>query len=243
MEANIPPYEGVLLIDKSQGGTSHDVVNAVRRVLGMKSIGHAGTLDPLATGLLIILVGRATKASQYLMSSDKVYEGSFKLGVTTDSQDSDGEVLQTCEVPDFSADFLRAKMREFLGDQYQTPPMFSAKKINGVPLYKLARKGKEVEREPRFIRISKFELLDWDSAGHVAKFRVACSKGTYVRTICHDLGQKLGCGAHMNSLRRTRSGSFDVSQAVTVEQLKAMAPSAIKKILIPISTAVPSIVF
>ena len=243
MEANIPPYEGVLLIDKSQGGTSHDVVNAVRRVLGMKSIGHAGTLDPLATGLLIILVGRATKASQYLMSADKVYEGSFKLGVTTDSQDSDGEVLQTCEVPDFSADFLRAKMREFLGDQYQTPPMFSAKKINGVPLYKLARKGKEVEREPRFIRISKFELLDWDSAEHVAKFRVACSKGTYVRTICHDLGQKLGCGAHMNSLRRIKSGNFDVSQAVTVEQLKTMAPSAIKKILIPISTAVPSIVF
>lgn len=243
MEANIPPYEGILLIDKSQGGTSHDVVNAVRRILGMKSIGHAGTLDPLATGLLIILVGRATKASQYLMSADKVYEGSFKLGVTTDSQDSDGEVLQTCEVPDFSADFLRENMKGFQGDQYQTPPMFSAKKINGVPLYKLARKGKEVEREPRFIRISKFELLDWDSAGHVAKFRVACSKGTYVRTICHDLGQKLGCGAHMNSLRRTRSGSFDVSQAVTVEQLKAMAPSAIKKILIPISKAVPSIVF
>ncbi|MBS1485244.1 MAG: tRNA pseudouridine(55) synthase TruB [Opitutales bacterium] len=243
MEKNIPPYEGVLLIDKTQGCTSHDVVNSVRRVLGMKSVGHAGTLDPLATGLLIILVGKATKASQYLMSVDKVYEGSFKLGVTTDSQDSDGEILKTCDVPDFSEDFLREAMRSFQGDQYQTPPMFSAKKINGVPLYKLARKGKEVEREPRFIRISKFELLAYDAAEKTAKFRVACSKGTYVRTICHDLGQKLGCGAHMNSLRRIKSGELDVASAVTVEQLKEMAPSAIKKILIPLSTAVPSIVF
>lgn len=232
-----------MLIDKAEGCTSHDVVDGVRRALGMRAVGHAGTLDPLATGLLIILVGKATKASQYLMSVDKVYEGSFKLGITTNSQDSDGEVVETKPVGEISAEDLKAQMKAFQGDQYQTPPMFSAKKVNGVALYKLARKGKEVEREPRFIRISSFELLDWNAQESVAKFRVACSKGTYVRTICHDLGQKLGCGAHMNSLRRIKSGSFDVANAVTLETLKEMPASAVKKILIPVCTAVPSIAF
>ncbi len=243
MDIKIADYEGILLIDKTTGCTSHDVVNGVRHALKMRSIGHAGTLDPLATGLLIILVGKATKASQYLMSVDKVYEGSFKLGEETNTQDCEGEILASLPVPELTKEDLAKQMASFLGDQYQTPPMFSAKKINGVPLYKLARKGQEVEREPRFIRISKFELLEWDAEKKEGKFRIDCSKGTYVRTVCHDLGKRIGCGAHMTSLRRTKSGQLDISNAVTLEALKEMSPAAIRKILIPVSTAVPSIAF
>ncbi len=231
-------FEGILLIDKHQGCTSHDVVDMVRRKLKMKAVGHAGTLDPLATGLLVILVGRATKVSQYIMSLDKVYEGTFTLGKTTDSQDSDGEITSEAPVPDLSEEDLRKLMTSFLGDQYQTPPMFSAKKIKGVPLYKLARKGQDVPREPRFINVSKFELLGWNTPE--ASFCLHCSKGTYVRTICHDLGQKIGCGAYMTSLRRTASNKFNVADAITIEQLNDLGLSAIKSRLIPVASAVPS---
>ncbi len=239
MEKAGSEYEGILLIDKDAGCTSHDVVNKVRRILKIRSVGHAGTLDPLATGLLVILVGRATKVSQYLMSLDKVYDGEMKLGVETNSQDSEGEVVSELPVPE-SVDeaYMREQMASFLGDQYQTPPMFSAKKLNGIPLYKLARQGQEVQREPRFINISKFELLEWSKP--TAKFRLACSKGTYVRTVCHDLGKKIGCGAHMTQLRRISSDKFNVENAITVEKLSQLSPSAIKKILIPVASAVPS---
>lgn len=243
MDKGFIDYDGILLIDKPAGCTSHDVVGAVRKALGIRGVGHAGTLDPLATGLLVILVGKATKASQYLMSSDKEYEGTFKLGVETDSQDSDGEVVAEVPVPELSADDIEKCMAGFMGDQYQTPPMFSAKKINGVPLYKLARKGKEVEREPRFIRINSFELLGWEPDKKECSFRVSCSKGTYVRTISHDLGKKLGSAAHLTRLRRTRSGGLDISKAVTLDELRQMQPSAVKKILIPVREAVPSIAF
>ena len=156
-------FEGVLLVDKPQGITSHDVVSRLRRKLNMKRIGHAGTLDPMATGLLIMLIGKATKASQYLISLDKTYEGTIRLGIETDSQDADGEVVAEKPVPDgLSEETVRSEMDGFLGDQYQTPPMFSAKKIDGVPLYKMARKGKTVEREPRFIQINKFETLRFE---------------------------------------------------------------------------------
>jgi len=239
MENKANEFEGILLVDKDTGCTSHDVVDKVRRCLKMRAVGHAGTLDPLATGLLVILVGRATKVSQYLMSLDKVYEGDFKLGVETDSHDSDGAEVSTLPVPaDITRESLETRMADFLGDQYQTPPMFSAKKINGVALYKLARQGREVPREPRFVNISKFDLLGWNSPD--AKFRLACSKGTYVRTVCHDLGKRIGCGAHMTSLRRISSDKFNVADAVTIAQLSEMNPSAIKKILIPVSAAVPS---
>lgn len=239
MEKAGSEYEGILLIDKDAGCTSHDVVNKVRRILKIRSVGHAGTLDPLATGLLVILVGRATKVSQYLMSLDKVYDGEMKLGVETNSQDSEGEVVSELPVPE-SVDeaYMREQMASFLGDQYQTPPMFSAKKLNGIPLYKLARQGQEVQREPRFINISKFELLEWNKP--TVKFRLACSKGTYVRTVCHDLGKKIGCGAHMTQLRRISSDKFNVENAITVEKLSQLSPSAIKKILIPVASAVPS---
>lgn len=227
-----PDYEGILLIDKDAGCTSHDVVDKVRRILKMRSIGHAGTLDPNATGLLILLVGKATKASQYLMSLDKTYEGEFELGVETDSHDADGTEIARMPVPaGLTAETLKEQMAKFLGDQYQTPPMFSAKKVGGVPLYKLARQGQEVAREPRFIRVSKFDLLSWENPK--AKFILSCTKGTYVRTLCHDLGKRIGCGARMTALRRISSDKFNVADAVTLDELSQMSPSSIKKYSYP----------
>ena len=232
-------FEGILLVDKPQGITSHDVVDRLRRKLRMKKIGHAGTLDPLATGLLIMLVGKATKVSQFLISLDKAYEGTFLLGVETDSQDADGEVVTEKPLPEgLSEEQLIKEMAGFLGDQYQTPPMFSAKKIDGVPLYKIARKGKTVEREPRFVRINELKLKTWDSPA--GKFFMDCSKGTYVRTVVHDLGQRLGCGAHLQSLRRTRIDQFDISKSLTLEEINDVPLGEFQKHLIPVREAVPT---
>jgi tRNA pseudouridine55 synthase len=235
----VKEMEGVLLVDKPQGLTSHDVVYRLRRKLSMKKIGHAGTLDPMATGLLIMLIGKATRISQYLMSSDKVYEGEATLGVVTDSQDAEGEMMETRPVPELTEAAVREVMKGFLGDQYQIPPMHSAIKIDGVPLYKLARKGEEVEREPRFIRVMAFELLSFTSPK--LTFRLHCTKGTYVRTIAHDLGQKLGCGAHLSALRRTMSGKFNLSEGLTLDQIETMPLAEIEKRLIPIYAAAPSV--
>ena len=230
--------EGVLLVDKPRGPTSHDIVDRVRRFLHMKKVGHAGTLDPMATGLMLILVGRATKVSQYLMSLDKEYTGTVTLGVTTDSQDAEGEILGEAPVPELDRAALEEAMKGFVGDQYQTPPMFSAKKIDGQPLYKLARKGKTVEREPRVIHVSAFELTGLDLPRFT--FRLRCSKGAYVRTIAHDLGAALGCGGHLSELRRTEVGSFNVDKAATLDELEALSPTRIKRRLIPVMQAVPS---
>ena len=230
--------EGILLVDKPGGITSHDVVDRVRRLFRMKRVGHAGTLDPMATGLMLILVGKATKVSQYLMSMDKEYTGTMKLGEETDSQDADGEVLVTKDVPELSEEAIQLAMKEFLGDQYQTPPMFSAKKVNGQPLYKLARKGKTVPREPRVIRVSRFELTAWELPE--VSFLVACSKGAYVRTLAHDLGQNFGCGAHLNVLRRTGVGQFGIDKADTLDILKELSPTALRRKLVPVLQAVPS---
>lgn len=236
-----PPreMEGVLLVDKPQGLTSHDVVYRLRRKLQMRKIGHAGTLDPMATGLLIMLIGKATRISQYLISQDKVYEGRITLGAVTDSQDADGEVMETRPVPPLEIEQVRESFRSFLGDQYQTPPMYSAIKKDGVPLYKLARQGEEIEREPRFIRISEFELLDF--APPQLGFRLACTKGTYVRTIAHDLGQKIGCGAHLSALRRTRSGNFSIDQCLALDAIEALALPDINRRLIPVLEATPPV--
>jgi tRNA pseudouridine55 synthase len=232
-------FEGILLVDKPKGITSHDVVSRLRRKLNMKRIGHAGTLDPMATGLLIMLIGKATKASQYLISLDKTYEGTIKLGIETDSQDADGEVVVEKPLPDDLTDEkIRLEMEGFLGDQYQTPPMFSAKKIDGVPLYKMARKGKTVEREPRFIRINSFESLRIEPPE--IDFRMASSKGTYVRTVGHDLGQKLGCGAHLTALRRTLIDQFDLKDGYTLESIEEGPLSEFGDKLIPIHKAVPT---
>jgi tRNA pseudouridine55 synthase len=205
----------------------------------MKKIGHAGTLDPLATGLMIMLIGKATKVSQFLISLDKAYEGTFKLGVETDSQDSDGEVVETKDLPEnLSEETIGDAMKEFLGDQYQTPPMFSAKKINGVPLYKMARKGKTVEREPRVIRINELSLQGWDSPE--GRFFMDCSKGTYVRTVFHDLGQKLDCGGHLTSLRRTKINDFSIEGVPTLEEIETMGTGEFQSLLIPVREAVPA---
>lgn len=238
MAADNTRIEGLLLVDKPKGITSHDVVAQVRRIYRIKKVGHAGTLDPMATGLLIILVGRATKASNFLMSQSKTYEGTFRLGVVTDSQDADGEVLEENEVPPVTEEAMRELFAGFLGDQYQTPPMFSAKKVKGVPLYKMARKGEEVEREPRFVTVRSFELLGLDPPD--VSFRVAVSKGTYVRTIAHDLGAKLGCGAYLTELRRTAIDGIPAERSVPLSTLEEAPPSQLGRFLVPVHQYVPS---
>src|SRR5512140_2166166 len=201
--------DGAILIDKPAGPTSHDIVDAIRRQFNLKKVGHCGTLDPNATGLLIIVLGRGTKLSEKLMSDDKVYEGTIKFGETTDSYDAQGELVSSLPVPPMSVEELNQAADEFLGDQMQKPPMVSAVKKQGVPLYKLARKGVEVEREPRLVHIYTFRFTDYSEP--IGKFRLACTKGTYVRSVAHELGQNLGCGAHVATLRRTVSGQFDVA--------------------------------
>lgn len=232
--------EGILLVDKPSGMTSHDVVSRLRRVLGIKRIGHAGTLDPMATGLLIMLIGRATKVSQYMMSMDKEYTGTIRLGISTDTQDAEGEVLEERPVPELTEEAVRGHMASFLGDQYQTPPMFSAKKVQGQKLYKLARKGQTIEREPRVIHVSRFDLTAFNPPD--LGFHVASSKGTYIRTLAHDLGGRIGCGGHLCELRRTAIGRFTVDKSDPLEEIEAMSPTRLRRRLIPISQAVPSYV-
>ncbi|MDB6015574.1 MAG: tRNA pseudouridine synthase [Pedosphaera sp.] len=223
--------DGALLIDKPVGPTSHDVVDAIRRQFQIKKVGHCGTLDPNATGLLIIVLGRGTKLSEKLMSSDKVYEGAIKLGETTDSYDADGELVTSLPVPPTTLAELNELAATFVGDQMQMPPMVSAIKKNGVPLYKLARKGIEVAREPRLIHVYNFRFSDYQEP--LGRFRVACTKGTYVRSLAHDIGQKLGCGAHLATLRRLVSGKFDVTNAIEFEQVLALPLSELEKRVIP----------
>lgn len=230
--------EGILLVDKPQGFTSHDVVAKMRRVFHIKKVGHAGTLDPMATGLLLILIGKATKASQYLMSMRKEYTGTLRLGQITDSQDADGEIIQKRPVPELSQAKVSTKMKTFIGDQYQTPPMYSAKKINGQKLYNLARKGKTVEREARVINISNFELQKFELPE--LSFIINTSKGAYVRTIAHDLGERLGCGGHLIKLRRTAVGKFRVEESSTIESLEAMSRSDLRLQLLPVVRAIPT---
>lgn len=230
MEA-FDPLDGAILVDKPAGPTSHDVVDNIRRHFGIKKAGHAGTLDPAATGLLIILLGRGTKLSERLMADDKVYSGTMKFGETTSSYDADGELVSSLPVPPMTLDELNAAADAFVGDQMQTPPMVSAVKIEGVPLYKLARKGVEVERKARLIHIYSFRFSDY--AEPFGQFRVACTKGTYVRTIAHDLGQKLGCGAHVTTLRRAVSGKFDVADAIEYEELFKLSQNQLQAKVIP----------
>jgi tRNA pseudouridine55 synthase len=225
------PLDGALLIDKPSGPTSHDVVDVIRRRFGIKKVGHCGTLDPNATGLLIIVLGRGTKLSEKMMSDDKVYEGTVKFGEATDSYDSDGEITATAPVPPLTLDQLNEAAATFVGDQMQMPPMVSAIKIKGVPLYKLARKGIEVEREPRLIHIYSCRFTNYEPP--LGQFKVACTKGTYVRSMAHDLGQKLGCGAHLAALRRSVSGKFDVAEATGLDDLLKLTAAELEKKVIP----------
>lgn len=224
-------FDGALLVDKPVGPTSHDIVDRIRRRFGIKKVGHAGTLDPNASGLLIILLGRGTKLSEKLMADDKVYAGTVKFGETTDSYDADGKVLETKPVPQFTLEQLNELADSFVGDQMQTPPMVSAVKVEGVPLYKLARKGLEVERKPRLIHVYNFIFSRCELP--MADFRLACTKGTYVRSIVHDLGQKVGCGAHLATLRRLVSGRFDVADASSLSSLLELSPDELQARVMP----------
>jgi tRNA pseudouridine55 synthase len=219
------PYDGVLLIDKGPGMTSHDVVAIVRNRLETQKVGHCGTLDPFATGLLLVVVGRGTKIQDLLMSEDKEYVGTMKLGEVTDTQDRDGEILESHEVGVLDRAAISAAFAKFHGDFYQTPPMVSAIKKDGVPLYKLAREGKVVDREPRFVHVYAHEIRE--VRAQEIDFRVICSKGFYVRTYAHEIGKELGCGAHLAALRRTKSGRFTVEGALTIQALKTNSKDSI----------------
>ena len=207
-----PQLDGLLLVDKPPGRTSHDIVDFVRRRFHQRKVGHCGTLDPIATGLLMLVIGRATRVQDLLMAEDKEYEGTLKLGESTDTQDAQGKILETKPVPQFDQATIEAAFHKFSGEFDQIPPMVSAIKKDGVPLYKLAREGKTIDRPPRRVRVDRYEILE--IALSIVRFRIHCTKGFYVRTYCNDLGGLLGCGGHMSALTRTRSGNFELSKAV-----------------------------
>ncbi|MBA4388027.1 MAG: tRNA pseudouridine(55) synthase TruB [Verrucomicrobia bacterium] len=215
------PFDGILLVDKPAGPTSHDIVDSIRRKFGFNKVGHGGTLDPQATGLLVILLGKGTKLSDRFMGADKVYEGTMRLGIETDTQDAQGKTTREADATAVTAEQLQAAMGKFTGDIMQTPPMVSAAKVGGVPLYKLARKGKTVPREPKLIHVYEFKLLDFKPPD--ASFIIRCTKGTYVRTLCSDVGAALGCGAHLAQLRRLQSGDFKIEECSTLDSLLAMS--------------------
>ncbi|HVF91865.1 MAG TPA: tRNA pseudouridine(55) synthase TruB [Blastocatellia bacterium] len=222
--------DGAFIIDKPEGITSHDVVHKVRRAARMKRVGHSGTLDPFATGVLLVCVGRATRLSRFLVGLDKTYEARVRLGYATDTQDLTGERITPLATSNgLGWEEVRRALAEFSGPQMQTPPMFSAKKVAGERLYKAAREGREVEREPAAITVYSIEALepegllpDYNEDGtRDFKIRVRCSSGTYIRTLAHDIGARLGVGAHLAALRRTAVGRFDLSSAVTLDDLEA----------------------
>src|SRR5947208_12669719 len=217
--------DGVLLVDKAGGMTSHDVVAIVRRRLQMKKVGHCGTLDPIATGLLLLTLGRGTKIQDLLMAEDKEYSGTMLLGAITSTQDKEGEVIERHEVPAFKEETIRDAFQKFRGDFYQTPPMVSAIKQAGVPLYKFAGQWKTVDREPRLVHVYRYSIDRIALPG--IDFTVVCSNGFYVRNYAHDIGTVLGCGAHLHSLRRVKSGRFDVAGAISVDEIKRAEPSEI----------------
>lgn len=211
---------GILIVDKPAGWTSQDVAAKLRGVFHEKRIGHGGTLDPMATGVLPIFIGRATRGVEFFESAEKEYIAGLRLGVVTNTQDTTGEILETNPVTATREDVLAA-LRQFTGEIEQIPPMYSAIKIGGKKLYELARRGVDVERKPRRITILDLELLDGDGTDYTV--RVRCSKGTYVRTLCYDIGRALGCGGCMSSLRRTKAGMFTLQQAITLPQLLEFA--------------------
>ncbi|MBN2309160.1 MAG: tRNA pseudouridine(55) synthase TruB [Candidatus Hydrogenedentes bacterium] len=220
---------GILLVDKSAGMTSHDVVDRIRSAAGIRRVGHTGTLDPAATGLLILCLGAATRLSEFLTGLDKVYEGTMRLGLITDSYDLDGRILEERPVPGLTAEAIQNAFDAFTGDIMQTPPMVSAVKIGGERLYKKARKGEVVDRPARPVTVREFRLLGFDTP--LVHFRVRCTRGTYARSLCHEVGQMLGCGGALSLLRRTWVGHHSVDEAAPVESfatrddvLRRMAP-------------------
>lgn len=223
---------GIILVDKPQDWTSHDVVAKLRGVLHERRIGHSGTLDPLATGLLVVFVGRATRAVEFAEADSKEYLAGLRLGVSTDTQDITGNVIAKCNaLPDEAA--VRETLCRFIGDIEQIPPMYSAIKIGGKKLYELARRGESVERTPRKITVSSIDIVDKDGTDYI--LNISCSKGAYVRTLCNDIGDALGCGACMSSLRRTRAGAFSVDEAHSLEDIEAAAlEDRLSDIILPV---------
>jgi len=231
--------DGAIVVDKPAGWTSHDVVGKLRRIAGTRRVGHLGTLDPMATGVLPVLLNRATRLSQFLMKADKVYDAEVRFGFSTSTYDAEGEPMG--EVRDVTVEeaALRAALPSFVGEVSQIPPPVSAKKINGVPAYKLARKNQAVELRPVPVSVYSIKLLSC-GAGR-ARLRVHCGPGTYIRRIAHDLGGMLGCGAHLSELRRTRSGSFDAAHARTIEQLGELAADGrLAEALLPAAELLPA---
>jgi tRNA pseudouridine55 synthase len=225
---------GVIVIDKPRDWTSHDVVGKLRGILRQRRIGHGGTLDPMATGILPVFIGRATRAVSLCENADKEYIAGLRPGIVTDTQDITGKVLSMSETKVNSEELERA-MARFRGEIEQIPPMYSAVKIGGKKLYDLARKGVEVEREPRRVTIKELELLEETETGFM--LRVVCSKGTYIRTLCHDIGTELGCGGTLDYLRRTRAGGFTERDAVSLETVaKAAANGAVDSLIRPVDS-------
>lgn len=226
-------WDGLLLVDKPSGMTSHDVVARIRHHFRLRKVGHGGTLDPMATGLLVILLGRGTKLSNQVMGSDKTYEGVMQLGASTDTQDCDGQVISERDASGVTREAIEEQMRLRVGDQMQTPPMVSAVKMGGVPLYKLARQGQVIEREPRLIHVYEFRLTAFEPPR--ATFVLRCTKGTYVRTLCSDIGEVLGCGAHLAALRRTVSGPLRVEDAIPLDRALASTPAELGAFVQPMN--------
>lgn len=224
---------GIININKPLGITSHDVVGRLRRILGIKKIGHTGTLDPDASGVLPMCIGRATKTADMLTAQDKQYIAEVTLGSATTTLDASGEVTETANVNVTEEDILDAVLG-FIGDVVQIPPMFSAIKVDGKRLYELAREGIEVERKPRTVKIDSIEILETDIANKKFSMKVDCSKGTYIRTLCDDIGRSLGCFAHMSGLVRTRSGRFDIKDSYTLSEVEQMAAAGDMSFLVPI---------
>lgn len=225
---------GIILIDKPQGWTSHDVVGKLRGILHERRIGHSGTLDPLATGLLVVFVGRATRAVEFAEADRKEYIAGLRLGMSTDTQDITGKVIsKAADIPDEPE--VRKAIERFKGELEQIPPMYSAVKIGGKKLYELARKGESIERKPRHITVFGLEITGRSDNDYTLD--VVCSKGTYIRTLCHDIGAALGCGGCMSSLRRTKSGVFSIENAYTIDEVRdAAGRGEIDKLLLPTDT-------
>ena len=231
------PFDGILLVDKPTEWTSHDVVAKIRNHFKFSKVGHGGTLDPLATGLLVLLIGKGTKLSDRIMGGDKTYEGIIHLGITTDSQDADGEVLAEKDASHITREQVETAIQNYLGDIEQIPPMVSAIKKNGVPLYKMARKGQVVEREPRKIHVYEFEVLEFNNP--LVTIRVKSTKGTYVRTLAHDLGNDLGVGGSLDALRRTESGPLNLSKSHSMEEILACDRETIGEKMVLLSDMMP----
>lgn len=225
--------DGVLVINKPAGKSSHDMVYFIRRLLGIKKVGHTGTLDPDATGVLPICIGKATKAADMLTASDKAYRTQLVLGMTTDTLDASGEIL-TEQPVNVTWEQFENVIKEFTGEIEQIPPMYSAIKKDGKKLYELARQGVTVERKKRIVNIFDIKINSFDSEEGIAEIEVSCSKGTYIRTLCEDIGTKLGCGAYMNTLVRTKSAGFDLEHSYSPEQLSAMKDTELERLIIPV---------